>query len=65
MDNQNFIQEEKNRATTPAVIPPTKSQPFTVDMIREGLMDVSFGRKQYTELAQELNDKAYNHYNKK
>lgn len=63
-DNQNFIREAQAADTAPAVIKPA-SGPFTTEMIRTRLLDVSFGKLEYAELAEELNQRAYDHYNKK
>lgn len=62
-DNKNFIQEAKEADTSPAVInPPTG--PFTTEIIRSGIIAISTGAKNPSELATEFNNKAYEHYKK-
>lgn len=64
-DNKNFIEQSKNTDTAPAVILPAISQPFTTQLIRDGLTKVATGQLDHSELAEHLNKVAHNFYAKK
>lgn len=65
MDNKNFIKESQTKNEGIIVIPPPISQPFTTQLIREGLTKVATGQIDHSELAEELNRVAHNFYAKK
>lgn len=65
MDNKNFIKESQTKDTGITVIPPPISQPFTTQLIREGLTKIATGQMDHADLAEELNKVAHNFYSKK
>lgn len=68
MDNEKFLSENKKPPErSVSVIPPRPGvdQPFTTQLIRDGLTRVATGQIDHTELAEQLNQVAFNFYNKK
>lgn len=59
------MEKETKEQSGVIVTPPSISQPFTTQLIREGLTKVATGQIDHSELADELNKVAHNYYAKK